>query len=176
MFSIKKDLIIQAILRWFDQNLLGTGLWQSNKCENRQFGLKQSQQMPQNWRRCAIELIRIWIHCLLDFCSILSFCWSNCHWFSLNMIKNRLLHCGLSLLSGNQPQSPSEKAVRHVRHWVLNGWRCEFVLKTAWFCHFITSSLKNINKYCYEMYQYHVYISSNRQCAREYPRQWQFFH
>ena len=55
-------------------------------------------------------------------------------------------------------------------------WRCGFALKTAWFCHFITSSLKNINKYCYEMYQYHVYISSNRQCAREYPRRWQFFH
>ena len=96
MFPIKKDLIIKAILRWLDQNLLGTGLWQSNKSENRQFGLKQSQQMPQNWRRCAIELIRIWIHCLLDFCSISSLCWSNCRHFSSRAESRHKTECSVN--------------------------------------------------------------------------------
>ena len=149
MFSIKKDLIIQAILRWFDQNLLGTGLWQSNKCENRQFGLKQSQQMPQNWRRCAIELIGIWIHCLLDFCSILSFCWSNCHWFSLNMIKNRQLYYDLSwyyCLNWRQSLKVPPKWVAFeevVSHWVLI-WAVDRRCKLH---DFVLSSLKNINKF-----------------------------
>ena len=68
----------------------------SVKIANLAWSKASNQQMPQNWRRCAIELIRSWIHCLLDFCSILSFCWSNCHWFSLDMIKNRQLYYDLS--------------------------------------------------------------------------------
>ena len=57
-----------------------------------------------------------------------------------------------------------------IEFW-MEVWICA---ETARFCHFIASSLKNTNKYCYEMYQYHVYISSNRQSAREYPRRWHF--
>ena len=52
--------------------------------------------------------------------SILSLSWSNCHWYSLNMIKNRLLYCNLRWLSGNQPQKCLKKAVSHW-DWILNG-------------------------------------------------------